>query len=494
MSRGLSEDRDRSVEPVRVGTAVRLLVFIEFTSGFLQFGMVPLLPRIGDRLDVTDGALSWVIAITLLAGAVCVPVLGRLGDRYGHRRVLRVSVALVALGTVVVAVAPSFGLLLAGRVLQGPLAALLPLEIALVRGVLTVADARRAIALLVGSLTAGALFGTVTTGAVETATGDVRLALLVLAAMTLACVPLCFLGVPESPSRPDVRMDWPGAVLFGAGTSAVLIGLSDADRLIGIGVGAALLVVFAVVELRVRDPLIDLRAMAQRHVLPYYGAAALFGVAFFGSKAPNTSFLATAPENAGYGFGLSAFAISLMLLPATACSVVGSLCTARLGRLLGYRACVIGAFTMIATGYATLALVRDQLPAIALAMAVCGSGIGLVLGALPTIIVEGAPADRSGIATALYNNTKLIGGALAGGGVAALMARWTPAGTSLPREQTYLAVWLVAAACAAVAALAVVYAGSVREIRSDSQAEGADSSGAPNRRPAVGEVSRGVAR
>jgi MFS family permease len=197
---------------------------------------------------------------------------------------------------------------------------------------------------------------------------------------------------------------------------------------------------------------------------------------YFGSKAPNSSFLAT-PETAGYGFGLSAFAISLVFLPAIACSVAGSLCTARLGRRLGYRACVVGAFAMIAAGYAALALARDRLAAIVLAMAVLGFGIGLVLGALPTLIVEGAPADRSGIAAALYNNTKMIGGALAGGGVAALMARWTPAETGLPREASYVAVWLAAAACAALAALAVGHAGSVRDPASNDPGERAGSPG-----------------
>src|SRR5688572_23942967 len=124
---------------------VRLLVLLEVTSGFLQFGLVPLLPAIGDRLAVSDAGLSWLMAEHLLAAAVCVPVLGRLGDRHGYRRMLRVSVVLVAAGTLLVALAPSFPLLMAGRAVQGPLAALLPLEIALLRGVLPQAAARRTI-------------------------------------------------------------------------------------------------------------------------------------------------------------------------------------------------------------------------------------------------------------------------------------------------------------------------------------------------------------
>jgi MFS family permease len=434
--------------------AVRLLVLLEITSGFLQFGLVPLLPAIGDRLHVSAAGLSWVIAVQLLAAAVCVPVLGRLGDRHGYRRVLRVSVLLVAAGTLLVALAPSFPVLLAGRVAQGPLAALLPLEIALVRAALPRDPARRAIARLVGGLTLGALLGSVATGAVATATGDVRVALLLPAAMTIACVPLCFAGLPESPRRPDVRMDWPGAVLLAAGTAGLLAGLSE-EHPIGYA-GVLLLAAFGVHQWRAADPLIDLRAMARRQVLPYYAASALFGVAYFGSKAPNSAFLAARPEQAGYGFGLSAFAIALVLLPGIVASIVTSLATARLARRVGYRACVAVAFTVLATGFAALTLARAGLPAVCLATAVIGAGVGLALGALPTVIVEGAPEDRSGIAAALYNNTKVVGGALAGGAFAALTARLTPPAAGTPAEASFIAVWLIAAACAVVAALITV--------------------------------------
>lgn len=444
---------------------VRLLVLLEVTSGFLQFGLVPLLPAIGDRLAVSDAGLSWLMAVHLLAAAVCVPVLGRLGDRHGYRRMLRVSVVLVAAGTVLVALAPSFPLLMAGRVVQGPLAALLPLEIALLRGVLPQEAARRAIALLVGGLTLGALLGAVTTGAVEAATGDVGVALLVPAAMTLACVPLCFAGLPESPRRPQVRMDWPGAALLSAGTLGLLVGLSGVERDETLstaygGLGVLLLAVFGAVQWRAADPLIDLRAMARRQVLPYYGASGLFGVVYFGTQAPNSAFLAARPETAGYGFGLGAFAISLVLLPAIVCSIAGSLSTTRLARRLGYRACVSVAFSAVAAAFTGLAVARDSLPATCLALAAFGFGIGLALGALPTVIVEAAPPERSGIATALYNNTKTVGGALAGAGFAAVTAWLTPAGTGIPGEESFVAVWLIAAACAGIAALAAALSGT----------------------------------
>ncbi|WP_433796796.1 hypothetical protein [Actinoplanes sp. CA-252034] len=84
------------------------------------------------------------------------------------------------------------------------------------------------------------------------------------------------------------------------------------------------------------------------------------------------------------------------------------------------------------------------------------------LGALPTVLVEEASAERSGIAAALHNNAAVVGGALAGGGFAALTARLTPSGTAVPAEESLVLVWPAAAGCAAFAAGAALRSRSGR--------------------------------
>ncbi|NUO98024.1 MAG: MFS transporter, partial [Nonomuraea sp.] len=221
---GAAAERSASVRAV-----VGLLVLFELTSGFLQGGIAPLLPEIGHELGIPDAQLSWVLSAQLLAAAVSVPVLGRLGDLHGHRRVLRGALGCVAAGTLLVAFAPSWPVLLAGRVLMGPLAALLPLEIALVRDRLPVDAARSAIARLVGSLALGTLLGGVVMGAVQEATGDVRTTLLVPAVLAVACVPVSFLAVPESARAVGGRLDWPGAALLSLTMVLLLSGISAAQ-------------------------------------------------------------------------------------------------------------------------------------------------------------------------------------------------------------------------------------------------------------------------
>ncbi|MGW3403634.1 MFS transporter [Streptomyces zhihengii] len=449
-----------------VRAVVGLLVLFEVMSGFLQMGMVPLLPKIGDRLGVTDSDLSWVIAVQLLAAAVCVPAFGRLGDLYGHRRLLRASLVSVAAGTLLVALAPSFGVLLLGRVLQGPLAALLPLEIALVRDRLPVEAARRAIALLVGALTVGSLLGGVLMGAADAVLGDIRLTLLLPAVLAALCVPVAFLRIPESRRPSGGRIDLPGLLLLGTAMISLLLGVSSAEEhgwttasvLLPLAVGAALLAAFAAVELRSAEPLLDLRAMRGRQSAPFYLAAFLFGVFFFGSQAPNSTFWAADPDETGYGFALSALSISLMALPGAVFSVVGSLLTDRIAARAGYRASLVGAFTVAALSFCSFALLHDVWWHMSVTYAFLGFAVGLALGAMPTVIVEASEVSRSGIATAVYNNVKTLGGAVAGGVFATILGSLPLPGGQVPGERAYVVLWLTGAACALCAAVAVAAA------------------------------------
>ncbi|WEH43497.1 MFS transporter [Streptomyces sp. AM 2-1-1] len=439
-----------------VTAVVGLLVFFEMTSGFLQVGLAPLLPDLADHLGIGSAALNWVVSVQLLAAAVCVPLFGRLGDLYGHRRLLRIALAVIAAGTLIVALAPDYGVLLAGRVLQGPIAALLPLEIALVRDRLPVTDARRAIARLVGALTAGALAGGLVMGLVDSASGSLRLTLLVPALLAVVCVPVSFVAVPESRTRAAGRVDWAGVALLSTAMIALLGGVSGAAdgswgsaRVLGpLLLGLALLACWAVVELRNAEPLVDIRALAARTTAPFHLAAFLFGVFYFGSQTPNATFYAADPEATGYGFGLTALAISLASLPGAVGSVVGSLATAAVARRIGYRATLMTAFGLVALTFLQFALAHGALWQMAAGSTFLGLGIGLALGAMPTVIVEASDPTRTGISAALYNNVKTLGGAVAGGVFASLLGALTFTGADEPGEGGYTAVWLVCAACA----------------------------------------------
>ena len=122
-----------SLTPVKgLAAIVGFLVLVEFASGVLQGYYTPIYPQIAEHLSVHEGDINWFEAAQLILSALCVPLLARLGDLSGHKRVLLFSTAVTALGSWVLAFAPGFWTFLVGWALQGAYVVWLPIEIAIV--------------------------------------------------------------------------------------------------------------------------------------------------------------------------------------------------------------------------------------------------------------------------------------------------------------------------------------------------------------------------
>ncbi|WP_017579298.1 MFS transporter [Nocardiopsis valliformis] len=433
-----------------VVAVVGLLVFFELTSGLLQGATSPLLPSIQAELDIPSAQLHWVHAVQYLAAAVSVPVFGRLGDLYGYRRMLRVSLLFIAVGSVVVAVAPNLTVLLLGRVLLGPIAALLPLEIGLVRDRLSPERSRRAIGMLVGALTLGSLLGALVAGVVQGLLDDVRLTLGLLAVLAIACLGLSYSPrIPESQNRARGGMDWLGGVLLGLSLVALLGSISQGNSwgwtsplfLGGVAAAAALFVVWVRLELRSEHPLVDVRAVSSATVAPQYAAGAALGVVMLGGQSVIVLYLSASPETVGYGFGLGVMAISLSVTAPTLLAFLGASAIAPVATRLGYRRTVFLAFALMAAGTLGLVFSWALLWSFLLSFAVVGLGCGLALGALPTLVVEASAADRAGSASAVFNNVKTLGGSIGGAVSAGALGYFLAAGTDEPQLIAYQGVW-----------------------------------------------------
>ncbi|MGC0420389.1 MFS transporter [Embleya sp. AB8] len=460
------------VTGVSVAAVVGFLVFLELTSGVLQGLMPVLLPEIGADLRVDAGDLNWVSSLQLLSAAVSVPVFGRLGDMYGHRRLLRVAVVSLAIGSVLVAWSPSFGVLLLGRVLQGPLAALLPLEIGIVRDRLDAQGAKSAIGMLVGSLTFGASAGLIVAGLLGKWISNVHGVLWIPAVVTILCVPVAFFLVPESRTRAGGTVDWIGAAMLSVGLSALLLAIARGPKwgwtsgpvYALFALGAVVLVAWVFVELRVDHPIVDIRLSARRNLLPVYVASFFLGAALFGSQTAASLFLSSPREKVGYGFGYDTLGIGWMMLPSGVFAFAAATVVARLAKALGGRVVLGLGGAAMTVGYVFLTLGHGAPWQFLVANSVIGLGTGLALGALPGLVLDASPADRTGIATGVYNTTKTLGGSVAGAVFAALLTSLTIGHSKVPTEHAYVAVWWC---CAGVSVLIAVFAMLVRGPRTE---------------------------
>jgi len=448
------------------------LFCLELVSGILQGYYVPLVPQLIDHLGITDAEFNWFEAGQLLVSALSVPLLAKLGDMFGHKRMLLVSTALTLVFTWWLVVAGDFTSFLIAWSFMGFYAVWLPLEVALIfdRGRTTgvgAATTRRAAGTLVLALQLGAIAGALLGRRVfGWADESIPFTLAMPAiAVTLVFFAILF-GVPESTPMPGRTLDWQGFVLLGLALVGVTAGLRFMS-LNGPGtwwawaivaLGILLLLPFGWWELRQKDPAIDLRVLRRRTMWPVQLTAGLVGISLLGAQVPLATYAATDPDELvggrplGYGLGLDD--TSLVIGGYILSLAVGALLFAIFSKRVSPRIVLIAATFLVAFGYFALIPLHDSLGVFLPPLILAGLGCGALVAALPATAAAAAPPGQTGIAAALTNTTKTIGGSFASTvfGIV-LSAGISSAATTAASLSGYITVWAICGGGALVAAI-----------------------------------------
>jgi MFS family permease len=450
---------------------VGFLVCVELASGILQGYYTPIFSDIADHLGIADADVNWFEAAQLIVSALVVPPLARMGDLVGHKKVLLLSTAVTALGSWVMAFAPSFTTFLIGSALQGAYVVWLPLEVAIIyrrtagtgrQQQLT----RRSAAILVGALELAVIIGAVTSGALVEATSMTVLLALPAIAVTLCFVVIWF-GIEDMAGTATGGIDVGGLVLLTSSIGLVMGGLI-AIRLEGpgsplpwalIALGLVVLYVFGRYELAQAEPLVDVRLLRTPGQWPVQLTAFLFGMSVLGAQIPLSTFARTDPDIAGYGLGASASFVSTLIGVYVIFLAIGAFTLPLTARLLGPRNALVASSVLVAIGYALWLPFHHETYQALINMAVAGLGSGALVAALPATAAAAAPPERTGFATGMTNATKTIGGAIA----SAIFAIALSATGSIddPTEghaplSGYLTVWTICAVAALLAACALL--------------------------------------
>nr|WP_204332109.1 MFS transporter [Geodermatophilus sabuli] len=454
---------------------VGFLVFVEFTSGVLQGYYVPLLTDVARHLDIHDADVNWLEAAQLMLSAIAVPILAKLGDLHGHRRMLLLSAALVAAATVVLAVARSFPVFLVAWAVQGVYAAWLPLQVALIwnrsrRLADPAAQTRRATGVIVAALQVGAIVGALGGGQVGSAlAGQFWLVLLIPGLLVVGVCAVVLLRVPESEDREAGSVDAAGAALLSVVLLVITGGLTFV-RVNGAGelwpwlvtaLGVLLVVPFVRYELARADPLVDFRVLRSPAMWPVQLTAGLFGVSVLGAQGPLSTYARTDPAVYGYGLGLSTSAVSIVIGGYVVSMLLGAGQFSRISARTSPRTTLIGAATLTGTGYLLLVPLHGSLAQVLASMVVAGLGSGALVAALPAAAAAAAPVGRTGVATGLTNTTKVLGGSFASAAFAVALASGAPvlvdgAEGTAGSLGGYLTVWVVCGGTALAAAVALL--------------------------------------
>ena len=145
-----------AVHPNRI---VALLAVGGIVVAMTQTLVVPIIASLPVIFDAPASDTSWIITVTLLVGAVCTPVAGRLGDLYGKKRMLLLSLLPLAVGSAVCAMATTVPVMVTGRGLQGLATGFIPLGISMLHDLLPKERTAGAISLMSSSLGIGGAFG-----------------------------------------------------------------------------------------------------------------------------------------------------------------------------------------------------------------------------------------------------------------------------------------------------------------------------------------------
>jgi DHA2 family methylenomycin A resistance protein-like MFS transporter len=411
------------------------------------------LSSIGRDLGGGTSALQWVVDGYTLVFAALLLCTGNLADRIGARRAMGAGVILFGLTSVLCALAPSTGMLVGARAGQGAAAALiLPASMALLREAYP-DPGRRAHAL--GVWTAA--------GAVAAAAGPLLGGLLTTLDWRLVFainIPVCLVmallmgRVAPSPRRP-APFDWAGQVLALIALSALIFGLieggargfSDPVVLGALILAVVGLVAFVITEARVRHPMMPLTLFRSAGLR----ISLMGGFAFIGSWFGTVFVLSLYFQQE---LGMTPLAAGLAFIPSALVSLLGNLVSGPVVARFGPRFPAVLGLASITLGLLLLipGLLSQSPLLLCLLILLVGGGGSIAMPPLTGLVLSSVESEQSGIASAVLNAFRQVGGALA---IAAMGALASSAAGFVGGAQIGFALAAAVALAAMLAALRI---------------------------------------
>lgn len=425
----------------------------------LQSTSVPTLPDIQAEYGASQATASWILTAFLISASISTPILGRMGNVYGKKWMFVFVVALLGVGSLVAALAPTIEVVIVARAIQGLGAGTVPLALGILRDEMPPRRLAGTLAFTASLLAVGYAFGIVVAGPIVEHLGLHWLFLLPMLVGLASAVGAVIL-VPASPPADAARIPVVSGVLFAGWLVPLLVAVTNGPHwgwgspasitLISVTVVAA--VAWVIAELRLQTPMIDLRLMRVRGVWASNLVAFFIGAALFCATGFFPQFVQT-PTSSGYGFGVSVSTAGQMMLPLALSTFMWGVLGAPLAQRVGVRTPLVLGPSLAACGALLAVILHDQPWHIYLATGVIGLGTGLCVSTLPNAVIGSVHRSQTALATGVNANLRTVGGAV-GVALATTLVTSTGVRTGLPQEHGYIAVFLLIAVCAACAGVA----------------------------------------
>ncbi|WP_312875950.1 MFS transporter [Arthrobacter terrae] len=437
------------------GLIIAILCLSGTVVSLQQTMVIPLLPDFPKILDASPDDVSWLVTVTLLTSAVATPIVSRLADMVGKRRMMIVAMVLMVIGSVIAASGGNFVTLVVGRAFQGFAASLIPVGISIMRDELPKEKVASAVALMSATLGIGSALGLPLSGVIYEALGWQAIFWL-SAVVGIALIIAVLAIVPESELRTRGRFDFLGAAMLSIALTTMLLAISkggswgwSSEPVILLFITTAVvLAVWFPFELRVSQPMVDLRTSARRPVLLTNIASILVGFSMYANMLSTTQQLQM-PKVSGYGFELSVVVAGLCMVPSGLAMVALAPISAIITKRFGAKTTLIVGALVLAVSYVARVFLNSEIWMIIVGAMAVSMGTAIAYAAMPTLIMRSVPITETASANGLNSLLRAVGTSTASATVAAILTSvvMDHNGVSLPTLDAFKFIfWLAAIA------------------------------------------------
>ncbi len=445
-----------------------LVLIVMYIEGMLT----PSLPAIESQFKISTAQASLLLSTYLVGGVALTPVIGKLGDLYGKKKMLIIVLVIYCVSVGVTGFSPTYNFMIAARTIQGIGLTIMPLGMSLVREEFPREIVPRAQALI------SAMFGvgfavSLPLGSLISNDFGWRMTYHTAIPFLLFLAIATFFMVKESRfRRPEVKIDFIGAILLAVSLASVVFALSEGpswgwyspSTMVLATLGLTLLVPLLLYERRYSmaggEAILHFKLLSMRNVMVANIILSISGMGMFlAMQALTYRFELHAPS----GFGLSILGTGLSLVPFALGVFFLAIVTGKLVSRTGVKPLAILGATLSAMAFLAIAF-STSYDEILLFEFFTGGGISLMNASLINLIVLTVNPKDMGLATAMNGTFRNVGssiGAPIAGSIMSTITAIYVVGVvgkvtiyaSLPTPAAYFTVFMISAAAFAVAAV-----------------------------------------
>ncbi|MFZ0699370.1 MAG: MFS transporter [Thermoplasmata archaeon] len=434
---------------------------------YIEAMLTPSLPSIAAQFNVSEAQVSLVLAVYLVSGCALAPIIGKLGDIYGKKRVLIYVLVIYTVSVSVTGFSPNFAFLIAARTVQGIGLGIFPLAMTLVREEFPRELVPRSQGILSGMFGVGLaislpLGAFISNGYGWQVTYHTAIPFVVLLTVLSAVV------LRESRyRRPQAKVDYIGATGLGSSLALIVLGLSlgpswgwsSAGTWTLMGLGLAILVPVALYERWASEPILNYRMLKERNLMVTNLVVTLTGLGYFLALQAMTFRFQSPP---GSGFSYTIFGTGVALVPFAIAQLIFAPLAGHFVSRTGVRPMVYLGSVVGCIGFGLAAFANDPV-GLMTSEFVASAGLAIVIASIINLMVLTVEPKDLSLATALNTVFRLIGSSVGAPIAGTIMTTFAitvsaPSGAlSAPSPLAYEIIFSIAAASFVVIAFVTFF-------------------------------------